>query len=282
MSDKKPITEEGKQRLLFITKGTIQETAKQLDTIRPFIKDMKAMGENRTMLGLEPSSVEYGLIRLNEYNMLIGFISLDLLCAYRLYLKAEEAYEVMYATKHLIVILNEGYKKIYNYVWPNEKGHINTADRNKSFWKRDIGFIISEQIPELNSEYTKLTGMLDLFLDPELRATKTSRDMFVHYDDTPSVLYDTLCELDIEIITHKVIPFLEILKQMMEFTNELRLRYTHFVVDTTKKMFTEHYQIFEDMKAAKSGDADEIEIIQQGQNNLIEMQRQYYANAKIF
>ena len=43
MSEKKPITEEGKQRLLFITKGTIQETAKQLDTIRPFIKDMKAI-----------------------------------------------------------------------------------------------------------------------------------------------------------------------------------------------------------------------------------------------
>jgi hypothetical protein len=280
MSEKELISEEGKRRLLLVLKETMQETVKQLDIIRPFINDMTLMGENRKILGLEPSSVEYGLVRLNEYNMLIGFISLDLICAYRVYLKAEDAYEVMYATKHLVVILNEGYKKIYNYVWPNDKGQLNTSGRNKSFWKKDIGNIINEQVPELLPDYTMLTEALDNFLDLELRSTKTSRDMFVHYDDIPSVLYDTLCALDIEVVTQKVIPFLEILKQMMDFTNKLRERYTSFVIATTQKMFTEHYQILENMKTAKSGDPDATNLIIQGQNNLLDMQRQYHANAQ--
>src|SRR3569623_2116940 len=114
MSEKKPITEEGKARLMQILKETIEVNMGQMDIIRPFIKDMIQMGKSRQTLGLEPSSVEHGLIRLSEYNLLLGFISLDLCTAYRVYLKADINYEVMYATKHLIVILNEAYKKIYN------------------------------------------------------------------------------------------------------------------------------------------------------------------------
>lgn len=275
MSEKQPITEEGKARLLQIMKETIEFNSSQMDVIRPFIKDLTQMGESRKAQGLEPSFVEHGLIRLSEYNLLLGFISLDLCAAYRVYLKSDINYEVMYATKHLIVILNEAYKKIYNYVRPNGKGDLYTKDRNKSFWIKDIKQIVDKQIPESKNEYDRLTKALDDYYDPELRAMKTPRDMFIHYDDRPSELYDVLCALDIEITTNKIIPFLEILKQMMGFTMTLQLRYTLYTTKMTEQAFPEHRQILENMKAAKTNSAEAVAEIEKGLARLSELELQY-------
>jgi hypothetical protein len=275
MSEKKLITEEGKARLLLVMKETIEFNTGQMDMIRPFIKNIAQMGESRETLGLGPSSVEHGLIRLSEYNLLLGFISLDLCAAYRVYLKADINYEVMYATKHLIVILNEAYKKIYNYVWPNDKGNLLMKDRNKSFWIKDIGQIIRLQIPELKDEYDRLTKALDDYYDPELRAMKTPRDMFIHYDDRPSELYDVLCTIDIQITTEKIIPFLEILKQMMEFTMALQYHYTIYTVRTTEQAFPEHRQLLENMKADKADNPAAIAEIEKGLERLSELEREH-------
>ena len=159
-------------------------------------------------------------------NILLSLILVDLSAAYRCYLKADDPLEVQYATKHLVIIPNEGFKKIYNYVWPNNKGDLITQGRNKSIWKKDIGDLVELKLPEFITEYHRLTAMLEEFDDSTLKAMKTPRDIFVHYDDIPSRAYDELQLVDIEIVSQKFIPFMNILQQMTIFCNKASSKYT--------------------------------------------------------
>lgn len=88
-----------------------------------------------------------GIRDLLEYRLFIGILILDLLSATRIYLNGKFQYEGIFSARQIIVIVSEGYKKIYNFKKEKDDGNKKTTDRNKSFWIKEIGEIIKNDLP---------------------------------------------------------------------------------------------------------------------------------------
>lgn len=275
MDEKQKITEETKRNLFHYTQLNIQATSEMLAMLREHIMDLDILKNEREGYNLPSLDDEHHLRKLVEYTILLGLISQDLSATYRNYLNAKEAYEVQYATKHIVIILNEGFKKIYNYVWKNEKGDLKTAGRTKSIWSKDIGLIVNNKLPHMKSEYDRLTIKLNTFDDATLKSMKVSRNIFVHYDDIPSIAYDQTQNINIEIVSQKAIPFMNIIKQMLDFSFLLTQNYVTLLTAKTEAAFDEHYKILENLKSLHPNNPLAFEIIEKGQQNLLDIQMKY-------
>lgn len=275
MSDKQNITPQTRQNLIHINKLNIQATSELLIKLRAHITSLNDNKKSRQESNLDESADETNLRILTEYNILLKLISLDLNAAYLTYLKANEPYEVQYATKHLIIILREGFKKIYNYVWTDNKGVLKTDDRNNSIWKKDINHLVNNELNEMKDEYLRLTNELDIFDDEILAGMRSPRNMFVHYDDEPSKAYDEMMSIDIELISQKVIPFFKIIQQMLSFSYSLYESYIILLPKKTDAMFEEHFQILENMKLSNSENPQTLKIIDERLKNLNRIHEEY-------
>lgn len=218
-----PMTKETEAKLIDNTEKSIEYVSKAIDEVRGFLrKKAKAMEfleshnintENETFETMET---------MLEYRMLIGIIFLDLVSATRAYLNSKFTYEKLFSIRQIIVIINEGYKQIYNFVRENENGDLITRDRNKSIWHKDIRNIVTN-VPELTHEYDNLTQKLEKYFNDNFSSIKEQRDLSVHYDKVASKVYDMSVGLNVEQTFLKMSPFLGILTEMFEFTEKITL-----------------------------------------------------------
>jgi hypothetical protein len=215
------MTEETKSELLKITESKITEITKSVDEIRDLLKLTRQVriyfaGKN-TIIDLD------NIDRLSEYRLFIGMVILDLASAIRIYLNAKLKYEGIYSARQILVIMNEAFKKIYNFV--NKKGIGTTKNREDAFWFRNIGVIIEKDFPNLKNQFDLLTIELEHYSQESWDVIRTKRDLSIHYDKDPTKVYDMLLNLDIEETYKKLSPFLNILIKMFDFTNLIALNY---------------------------------------------------------
>lgn len=274
IEEKQPLTEKTKLEILSYSQLNIRMTSENLILLRQQIRQIKQIDKIQEELfdhGLEIAEFENHSRKLAEYSILLGLISQDLACAYRNALKAEEDYEHQYATKHIVIIINEGFKKIYNYVWKNQKGDLQTKDRNKSLWKKDIGMLVSNHFPHLRTEYDRITSELDKFDDFTLKDMKNLRNIFVHYDDIPSKAYDEIYNISLETVSKKAISFMKILLQMFEFSLLLNQEYSPLLEARTENIFEAHFKMWEKKKVQYSNNPEVLKMIENAMQNLQEM-----------
>ncbi len=209
------------------------------------------------------------LRRIGEYTMLLGLIWLDITTAFRIHLNAKDNYETLYSTKQLLIIINEGFKKIYGYISIDPNGNFKTKERNKSFWINDIGKLVKSELMHLVPQYDEITTLLDAYDDDELKNMKYPRDLFVHYDYDPTKVYDELIKLDIEKMTTKIIPFMEILSKMISYSLNVLKEYAQQIENKKNDFFNFHHQKLEQLKIQHSGNQLAIDLLNQVQADLI-------------
>lgn len=163
-----------------------------------------------------------GFKNLINYRLFLGIVSMDLCSAILISTKASSNYENIYSARQIIVIINEAYKKIYNFTSENEKGDVITKYRNRSYWIQEIGSIIKSDLPELQQDYNEITKKLDDYLQVNFSLLKYQRDLSIHYDKNPVKVYKMLIDLNVEEAYKKLIPFIDIINKMFIFTDKLK------------------------------------------------------------
>lgn len=214
-----------KTKLILIreTELSIEFVTKAMDDVRLIIRKMKSI-----QMALENHKINsdseffHRMNKMLEYRMLVGIIYLDLASVTRAHMNSKYSYEKLFSARQIIVIINEGYKQIYNYLRYNNSGALITRNRNKSFWHKDIKNYIDIYLPELISEHKKISQKLDKF-NGEFSLLKDERDLSVHYDKKASKVYDMTVGIDIDAIFLKMGNFLGILTDMVHFTEKIAI-----------------------------------------------------------
>jgi len=189
---KQLMTERTRRELLQLTESDLQVKAKSLDRTRKHLKLISAVTRTFGVSTTELADIS----RLLEFKMLIEFIFLDLNAATRNYLQAEYQYEGIFSLRTFVVVINEGYKKIYSFKKLNERGDEILRERNKSFWIKEINRIVQTRgNNDLKLRYSELTIELDNYYDKNFDGIKEQRDLSIHYDMDLTKVYDTLSEL---------------------------------------------------------------------------------------
>ncbi|GAB7087287.1 hypothetical protein [Marinifilum fragile] len=219
---------ETKLRLLTSTEEKLNDITSDIDNIRKLIKKAEAID---TFLKKENINASFNnLLDLLEFRLFIGILTLDLTSAVRIYLNAKFQYEGVFSARQIVVIINEGYKKIYNFVTLSDNGVAKLKNRNNSFWVKEIGGIIDNDLPHLNVHYNDISQKLDEYFNVNFSSLKELRDLSIHYGETakdksPVKVYDMIVKMDIEETFLKMIPFMEILNEMFLFTHILVTEY---------------------------------------------------------
>lgn len=223
---------------------SLRNSIKMLNTTKELLEPQNSISLSER----EKTDEIYYLNRLSEYALLIGLIWLDITTAYRVYINAKENYETIYSIKQLIITINEGFKRIYHYII-EKNGSQQLKNRNQSFWVRDIGNLVDKELPFLVSEYNKITEDLDSYIDEDMKKIKEQRDFCVHYDEKDaSKVYDILVSLDMESMTIKAIPFMNILSKMFLFSITLLNEYKDLINKRKDITFNSHYEKLEQLK----------------------------------
>lgn len=257
--------EETKKLLFERTESDILNMTKALDESNRIFTALN----NAERLGTEKNiQVDlHNLKRLVEYRTLIGILHLDINVAMRIYLSGKFQYEGLYAARQIIVIISEGFKKIFNFANTN-KG----KDRLESFWIKDIKTIIDSDLPHLESAYHELTEDLDIFCENNFsdKEWKNKRDLSVHYDKNPSDFYSMLIGLDIEEILLKMVPFLGLLNRMFAFTHTVIKAYQQINNEKNKKFISQIDHVI-DMTKKAFDSKEKGETIENGVEMLLKM-----------
>lgn len=217
------MTAETKASLLINTEMKISEISLAVDQARQFLDKTEKVHSV-----LSEKNINIDFININlllKYRLFIGILILDLATAIRIYLNAKLQYEALFSVRQIIVIINEGYKKIYDFISKDEKEADKNRNRNNSFWVKNIGEIIKLDLPDLQQEYDSITIELEKYFNINFDEIKDQRNLSIHYDKNPIKVYDMLLKLDIEETFKKLIPFLAILNRMFDLTHLLVLGY---------------------------------------------------------
>ncbi|MEH6306185.1 hypothetical protein RYH73_11060 [Olivibacter sp. CPCC 100613] len=263
------ISDETKKILEAETLSNIDSFVDLAESIRRSVRMIDRAGQYMEASGIEIPKDNFYLKRISEYSMLLTLIWLDITAAFRVYFNAKKNYEVAYASKQLLIIINEGFKKIYGYLTFDKNGNLRTGERNKSFWIYDIGNLIHEKLLFLEKEYDFITLELDKYDDDDLKKMKDPRDLFVHYDKVPTKVYDELENIDIERITVKTIPFMRILSKMIPFTHTLLKEYALLNEKEKNDAFDSHHKKLEEFKKMHSNNPDVIKMLTDVQVGLL-------------
>lgn len=144
--------------------------------------------------------------------MMLNFINLDLCAAFRQYLSTNTNtnYEKRQAMTKINIVMSEGFKKIYGF---GESQH------NKSFMRTNIISII-DFIGGFHDEYNNIeTELKNIETDNTLN--KDMRDLAVHYDEDPMVVYNMLKDLSAEEVTNRCLKFMSVLEKTLLLTRKI-------------------------------------------------------------
>lgn len=233
----KPVTKETEKTLLETTDSSISEVVKVTDTIRKSLIQVSNLNKqfskvNKVFRNDDLDKYENFL----EYGLLIGLIYLDLTSATRAYLLSKHTYQKLSHIRQIIVIINEGFKQIYNFISINDKGDKIKKNRNKSYWIKEIGSTVKTSLPGLKEDYERITQKLESYFEENFESIKTQRDLSVHYDKKASKVYDMITNLKVEETFRKMSPFLKILREMFNFIEKMHLQFYDLQVNRHKKI----------------------------------------------
>ncbi|MGW1453481.1 hypothetical protein ACWBC2_00675 [Salegentibacter agarivorans] len=233
----KPITKETAKTILETTDSSISEVVKVTDSIRKSLNHVSHLKNgvskvNKVFQNNDLNNYENFL----EYGLLIGLIYLDLTSATRAYLLSTHTYQKLSHIRQIIVIINEGFKQIYNFISINKKGDKITKNRNKSYWIKEIGSIVKTSLPGLNEEYERITQELESYFEENFESIKIQRDLSVHYDKKASKVYDMIINLKVEETFRKMSPFLKLLKEMFDFIEKMHLQFYDLQITRHKEI----------------------------------------------
>lgn len=265
-----PMTKETEAKLIDSTEKSIEYVSKTIDDVRGFLKKMTDIKKYLESYDVNTENETFNTMeKMLEYRMLIGIIFLDLASATRAHLKAKYTYEKLFSMRQIIVIINEGYKQIYNFVRQNEKGDLITRDRNKSFWHKDIRYVVKNSLPALTSEYENLTQKLENYFNDNFKSIKEQRNLSIHYDKEASKVYDMTVGLKVEQTFLKMSPFLGILTEMFRFTEKMalisRIKEKKKTVEANKQLEAMFDKLLVKVESAKT------EINEESLNKLLDM-----------
>ncbi len=217
------LTAETKASLLINTEMMISEISSAVDQAHQFIERTEKI---HSVLSEKNNNIPFiNINHLLKYRLFIGILILDLATAIRIYLNAKLQYEALFSVRQIIVIINEGYKKIYDFISKDGKDADKNRNRNNSFWVKNIGEIIKLDLPDLQQEYDSITIELEKYFNINFEEIKDQRNLSIHYDKNPTRVYDMLLKLDIDETFKKLIPFLAILNRMFDLTHLLVFGY---------------------------------------------------------
>lgn len=237
------LLEEFAEKIKIKVEQNIENAPQSIHTSQKLIKNFDTLRKYHLKNGLSPLDDSFKTFEeLLEYGLLLEILYLDLSSATIAYLNSKSTYEKLYSTRQIIVIINEGYKQIYNFTYTNNKGHIVTKHRNGSYWYGDIRVIIEELIPEFKCKYDSLTKKLDNYFKANFESIKEQRDLTVHYDKKASKVYDMIFELDVNEVFKKLFLFLDIIKEMFLFNLKVKVKFFGIVVNLFIKE-SEEYDI---------------------------------------
>lgn len=266
-----PMSEGTREKLRYWTDYSLSSITAELDRLRITLDNLDkieaGLPDNSSDDRIEKKAniLNFKNLRLlTNYRLFIGILILDLTTSVRIFLNAKYQYEGVYAARQIIVIINEGYKQICDFS-KNKNGVDKPSLRKNSFWVKGIGEIIANDLHNLKMTYEELTDTLYQYED-EVKTTYTQRSLSVHYYDKDfkkvNEVYDMMAKLDIETIFQKLIPFLNILNKMFEFTKainkayfEKSLKETEITIDYWDKKFE---SLKTDIKNNKKANADEM------------------------
>lgn len=225
------ISKEGIENLLAVTEENLNQREKEIGGAYEILKDAQKV---RTIVSKFEKKEPYIILinrieKVIEYRMLLGMFILDLTTATRIYLHSTSPYEKLYSARQIYIILNEAFKKIYNFITYNKDGSENETYRNNSFWVKYIKEIVQD-IDNLNKEYNEITVELEAYHKDHFSDIKEVRDMSIHYDKQPTKVYQMLINLDPERTLVKMLPFIKILNQMFDFTQKIPDTYKNGIV----------------------------------------------------
>ena len=109
MNSKVPISKTTNDKLAQVLELRLDEYTKAVDLFRNLLKKVERLEKALPNLDLETHFFKYK--RLLEYQLLLGFINLDLITSIRIYLKAEFKYESSFSARQVHVIITEGLKE---------------------------------------------------------------------------------------------------------------------------------------------------------------------------
>lgn len=142
------------------------------------------------------------IVELEQVSMQVQYILIDIASASRAYLTAEHTIEKQLSLKQIIVIVYEGFNKIFG---------LNGENAQKSFWMRVIiPIIVQIQEDQLQSEFQTLTMEMEK-LRSKIKKLDTQRQLFVHYDRGIIPVYDELHNLNPLLVfmqAHDIVKFL--------------------------------------------------------------------------
>ncbi len=234
--NQKLMTPETKLILLENTEKKLENATEIVSATRELIKKTEILNSLLKANGFDAGFEK--IISLLEFRLLVGILLLDLTSAVRIYLNAKFHYEGVYSARQIFVIINEGYKKLYNFILKDRTGNDKFNLRNDSFWKKEIGCFIESDLLILKLNYDNITIKLDDYLNNCFGNIKDLRDLSIHYGETakdknPVKVYDMIIKVDIEKTFQRMIPFLDILNEMFIFTNLMVVEYNK-VLDEKK------------------------------------------------
>lgn len=213
------MTQESKINFKQIIEETLEFMTKEIDETNN-LKNAVLASESlfsSTNLQFESDSFK----NILNFKMFLGIVGLDLCASLLIYINGKSRYEGIFSCRQIIVIISEGYKKLYNFTRENEKGDIISKYRNRSFWVRSIGKLVDSKYETLKPKYDSITQKLDDYLNINFDLLYTQRNLSIHYDEDPTLVYNMIVDLDVDETFKKLAPFMDIINNMFLFINDL-------------------------------------------------------------
>lgn len=175
----------------------------------------------KKILGL--NKYEDEIKKLLELSIFLSISWLEISFDSSIYLESKDNYKQVLSLKNLTIHLNEGYKKIY---------HFTESKRNKSLWIKNIVELCQDEnlkvfLPTVDSVRKKIEDYENQYQNDEL---KDKRDVFVHYQGSPILVYEALNRIDVNSLFKNATDYLllcsDIINLSTDITNKIVENYS--------------------------------------------------------
>ncbi len=197
---------EKREELINVLGSSIKESTLFLETLLVEKKALKEVTITREIKVLN-AFVDLGIF--------VNYVNIELSSITRACLRAKILAEKQYNLKFINCIILESYKYLYGY----GKGV------KKSFWIKNIAPIRKVvNDPQVIEDLEKIEKLIIEFRDCNI-TNKDNRDLSIHYDLDPFLIYDMLRELNEYDEIQRVLAFLPLFSELHSFANGYILKH---------------------------------------------------------
>jgi hypothetical protein len=199
-----------------MTELTMESANKLHNQMRQQIPFFEGIADNcATVLNrikeLPETDATVALKCVSETLLMLCYINLDLMAAYRQYLSTDTSthYENRQSITKINIVISESYKRIYGF---GEK-------IKESFWIAKIKKAV-DFLGQCDDEYQQIEEELKLLKSNNV-VNREMRDLAVHYDSDPMKVYIMLSALSAEEVASRCTVYMQVLEKVTAFVNKL-------------------------------------------------------------